>query len=112
MRPFAQTLTSEVKNWFKGLNVGSIVDLSVFHRLFLIRWEKKKNPLQILFEFESIKRAPNETIQDYCTKYNSIYNAIPPNLKPPLDYVLIKLLDGFDTDIAYQLREINLETLE
>ena len=74
--------------------------------------EKKKNPLQILSEFENIKRAPNETVQDSCTRYNSIYNVIPANLKPPLDSVLIKFPDGFDTDMAYQLRERNPETLE
>ena len=68
---------------------------------------KEEKKLQILSEFESIKRAPNETIQDYCTRYNSIYNAIPANLKPPPDSVLIKFPDGFDADIAYQLRERN-----
>ena len=112
MRLFAQTLTGEVKKWFKGLNYGSIADLAVFHRLFLNRWEKKRNPLQILSEFESIKSAPNETVQDYCTRYNSIYNEIPANLKPPPKFFLIKFPDEFDTYIAYQLRERNPETLE
>ena len=112
MRLFVQILDGEVKKWFKGLNVGSITNLAVFHKLFLNRWEKKKNPLQILSVFESIKGAPNETIQDYCTRYNNIYNAIPANLKPPPKSVIIKFPNGFDTDIAYQLREINPETLE
>ena len=102
---FVQNLTSEVKKWLKGLNAISIADLAVFHRLFLNRWEKKKIPLQILSEFENIKRAPNEIVQDYCTRYNSIYNTIPANIKPPPDSVLIKFPDGFDTDIAYQVRE-------
>ena len=82
MRLFAQTLTGAVKKWFKGLNPGSIVDLEVFHRLFLNKWEKKKNPLQILSEFDVMKRAPNETVQDYCTRYNRVYNSIPSNLIP------------------------------
>ena len=42
MRLFAQTLTGEVKKWFKGLNPSSIADLSIFHRLFFNKWEKKK----------------------------------------------------------------------
>ena len=82
MRLFAQTLTWEVKKWFKGLNPGSITDLAVFHGLFLNKWEKKKNPLQILFEFDAMKRAPNESVQDYCTRYNIVYNSILSNLKP------------------------------
>ena len=59
MRFFSQTLSGEVKKWFKGLKVGSIVDLAVFHRLFLNKWEKKKKLLQILSEFDAMKRAPN-----------------------------------------------------
>ena len=45
MRLFAQTLTGEVKKWFKGLVVVSVTNLSLFHRLFLNKWEKKKDPL-------------------------------------------------------------------
>ena len=48
MRLFAQTLTRDVKKWFKGLPTNHIVDLGAFHRLFINRWERNKNPLQIL----------------------------------------------------------------
>jgi len=112
MRLFSQTLVGDVKKWFKYLPIGHIVDLNVFHRLFINRRERKKNPLQILSEYENIKRAPNESVQDYCTRFNNIYNAIPANIKPPLDLALIKFPDGFDTDMSYQLREINPPTLE
>ena len=101
MRLFAQTLTGEVKKWFKGLNPRSIADLSVFHRLFLNKLEKKKNPLQILSEFYAMRRAPNETVQDYCNRYNNVYNSIPTNFKPTPNSVLLKFLDGFYTDMAY-----------
>ena len=82
MRLFTQSLTGEVKKWFKDQAAGSINDLAVFHRTFLNKWEKKKNPLQILSEFDALKRAPNESIQDYCTRYNSVYNSILAILKP------------------------------
>ena len=42
MRLFAQSLTGEVKKWFKNLAAGSIADLAAFHREFLNKWEKKK----------------------------------------------------------------------
>ena len=42
---------------------------------------------------------------DYCNRFNTIYNAIPQNLRPPPDLALIKFPDGFDADMAYQLRE-------
>ena len=41
-----------------------------------------------------------------------MYNAIPQNLRPPPDLALIKFPDGFETDLAYQLRERNPPTLE
>jgi len=55
---------------------------------------------------------PNETVQDYCTRSNNVYNAIPLELRPPPSLALIKFLDGFDTDRAFQLRERNPPTLE
>jgi hypothetical protein len=55
MRLFAQSLTGDVKKWFKALPAASIPDLVAFQRSFLDRWEVKKNPLQILSEYENIK---------------------------------------------------------
>jgi hypothetical protein len=48
MRLFAQSLTGEVKKWFKTLRAATIIDITIFHQNFLDRWEVKKNPLQIL----------------------------------------------------------------
>jgi hypothetical protein len=112
MRLFAQSLTDEVKKWFKTLRVASIVDIVAFHQTFLNRWEVKKNPLQILSEYENIKRNQGETVQDYCIRFNNIYNAIPADIKPPQGLALIKFPDGFDVDMSYQLRERNYATLE
>lgn len=75
-------------------------------------WEKKKNPLQILSEYENLKRGLNETIQDYCTRFNDVYNAIPLDLRPPPSLALINFPNRFDTDMAFQLRERNPPTLE
>jgi hypothetical protein len=112
MRLFAQSLTGDVKKWFKALRPATIVDLVAFQRSFLDRWEVKKNPLQILSEYENIRRNQGETVQDYCTHFNNLYNAIPADIKPPQGLALIKFPDGFDADMSYQLRERNYATLE
>jgi hypothetical protein len=112
MRLFAQSLTGDVKKWFKALPAASVPDLVAFQRSFLDRWEVKKNPLQILSEYENIKRNQGETVQDYCTRFNNLYNAIPTEIKPPPGLALIKFPDGFDADMSYQLRERNAATLE
>ena len=65
----------------------------------------KKNPLQILAEYEKIKRNVGESIQDYCVRLNAVYNEIPDHLKPPMGIAMMKFPDGFDANMAYQLRE-------
>jgi hypothetical protein len=111
MRLFAQSLTGDIKKWYKDLPAASVPNLVVFQRIFLDRWEVKKNPLQILSEYENIRRNQGETVQDYCTHFNNLYNAIPAEIKPPQGLALIKFPDGFDVDMSYQLRERNSTTL-
>ena len=94
MRIFAQTLAGEVRTWFRSLPNNNIDSLEVFYQKFLNRWEKKKNPLQILSEYEKIKWGPNEIVQDYCTRFNNVYNAISADLRPPPSLALIKFLLG------------------
>ena len=93
MRLFAQTLTGDVKKWFKAFPANHIVDLANFQRIFIDRWERKKNPLKIISKYDNIRRAPNDSIQDYCTRFNDIYNAILAKIKPPPHLELIKFPD-------------------
>jgi hypothetical protein len=109
---FSQSLNGEFSKWFKALPTASLNDITAFHQSFLNRWEVEKKPLHILSEYENIKRAPGESVQDYCTRFNNIYNAIPTNIKPPQGLSLIKFPDDFDADMSYQLRERNPATLE
>ena len=66
MRLFVQTFASEVRKWFKGFPAASITTLADLQRQFINQWEVKKNPLQILAEYEQIKRNVGESVQDYC----------------------------------------------
>jgi hypothetical protein len=112
MRLFAQSLNGDIKKWYKGLCVASLVYLIAFQRSFLDRWEVKKNPLQILSEYENIRRNQGDIVQDYCTRFNNLYNVILANIKPPQGLALIKFSAGFNADMSYQLRERNSTTLE
>jgi hypothetical protein len=112
MRLFSQSLNEQVGKWFQALPTSSLNDITTFHQSFLNRWEVKKSPLQILSEYESIKRFLGESLQDYYTRFNNIYNAIPTNIKPPQGLDLIKFPDGFGANMSYQLRERNSATLE
>jgi len=78
----------------------------------LNRWEKKKDPLHILSQYENLRRGTQGTVQDYYTRFNTIYNAIPQNIRLPPNLALIKFPDAFDSDMAYQLRERAPQNLE
>ena len=105
MKIFFQSLTGDVTTWFRALPPNSILNPEALYQTFINRWEKRKDPLHILSEYESIKRGPGEAVLDYCARFNNVYNAIPPNLRPPPDLALYKFPDGFDAEMAYQLRE-------
>ena len=62
MRLFAQSLSGDVKKRFKSLPGDSIVDIVAFHQSFINRWEIKENPLQILTEYENIRRNQGESV--------------------------------------------------
>ena len=59
-----------------------------------------------------IKRNVGESVQDYCVRFNAIYNVIPANIKPPEGLALLKFPESFDANMAYQLREHDPTTLE
>lgn len=82
------------------------------YKTFINRWEIKNNPLQILAEYDKLKRNQGESVHDYSTRFNSVYNSLPPHMKPPLGMALVKYPEGLDAEMAYQLRERDLLTLE
>lgn len=105
MKVFVQSLTGDVRTLFRALPANTINHPEALYHTFLNRWEKKKDPLHILLEYENLKRGPQETVQDYFTRFNNVYNAIPQNLRPPPDLALIKFPNALDSDMAYQLME-------
>jgi len=48
MRLFVQSLSGEVRKWFKALPAAIIHDFEAFETLFLARWGDKKNSLQLI----------------------------------------------------------------
>ena len=83
MSIFAQSLGGDVKKWFKNLPPNNINDLPALYQTFINKWELKNNSLQILAEYSNLKRNQGESVHDYSTRFNSVYNALPPHMKPP-----------------------------
>jgi len=63
-------------------------------------------------KYRNLERKPRESVQDFSTRFNKVYNSIPANINPPPGLALLNYMDGFDAEISYQLRKRNLATLE
>ena len=58
VRLFAQSFSGAVRKCFKDLPVNNIPNFENFETLFLGRWGSKKNPLQLLKQYNHLKRLP------------------------------------------------------
>ena len=58
MRIFVQSLKGDVRTWFISLAANSITTPDELYQSFTNRWEKKKYPLHILAEYDTIRRSP------------------------------------------------------
>jgi hypothetical protein len=65
MRLFSQSLYGEVIKWFIGIVARSIHDFQEFEEVFLRKWEKKKNSLHLLTQYNNLKRGLAESVQDF-----------------------------------------------
>ena len=62
MRLFAHSFSRDVRKWFRGLLANSVVDFQAFENAFLRKWEDRKNPLQLLTQYNNLKRSSTETL--------------------------------------------------
>ena len=60
----------------------------------------------------NLKRQSDETVQDFLIRFNSVYDFIPTDIKPPPGLTMLHYPDGFDAEIVYYLRVRNSSTLE
>ena len=56
MRVFVQSLDGEVRKWFRGLTLGSIVGIEALDDVFLRQWGDKKYFMYYITEFGSLRR--------------------------------------------------------
>lgn len=38
----------------------------------MMKWEENKNPLYLLADYNSLKKNPNEPVQDFTARFNKI----------------------------------------
>ena len=104
MRLFAQSLSREAKRWFKDLPARSIPTFEDFQTLFLDRWEDKKNPLQILSQYNNLKKWNFKSVHEFSHRFMRIYKSIPSNIKPLVGAAKLHYADAFGSDFSLLLR--------
>jgi hypothetical protein len=105
MRVFVQILDGEVRKWFRGLTLGSIVGIEALDNAFLRQWGEKKDFMYYMIEFGSLKKKEGEFVSDFSKRFNKIYNKIPIEIKLAEAYAKISYANAFDPDFCLLLRE-------
>lgn len=59
----------------------------------------------MLTSYNQLKRGPDEYIQSFSSSFNTIYNSLPANCKPPEGMTKLHFVEAFDDEFALFLRE-------
>ena len=112
MRLFAKIFGGEVREWFRGFPAGSIHNVNEFETIFLRKWERKKNSLHLLTQYNNLRRGPNEPVHDFSFRFKKTYNAIPVDVKPPPGAAKVHYVDAFSSEFTLLLSERRYATLD
>jgi hypothetical protein len=74
----------EVRKWFKSLSATSIQYFVAFEMSSITRWADKNNPLQLLTQYNNMKKVLEETVKEFSSRFMKVYNSIPGEVQPPL----------------------------
>ena len=65
----------------------------------------EKNPLQLLTQYNNLKKVYVEDVQSFSSRFMKVYNVIPEQVKPPPGATQLHYTYAFDSDFALLLRE-------
>ena len=59
----------------------------------------------MLTSYNQLKKGPNESIKILSSRFDTIYNSLPTNCKPPEGMAKLHFAEAFDDEFALFLRE-------
>ena len=65
MSLFVLSLLGEANKWFRDLPARSIATFEAFQTSFLERWDDKKSPLQVLSQYNNLKKGGFESFHEF-----------------------------------------------
>ena len=98
-------MSGEAKKWYKDLPPRSIRSFVGFQTIYLERWDDKQIPLQVLSQYNNLKKRGFESVHEFSNRFMRVYNSIPADIKPSPWVAKLHYIDPFDNEFALLLRE-------
>jgi len=103
MKLIAHSLSREAKKWYKYLPTRSIPNFIYFQTAFMERWDDKQSPLQVLSQYNNLKKGGFESVHEFSSRFITVYNSIPADIKPSAGAAKLYYAKSFDNDFALLL---------
>ena len=101
-------MTQEQRDWMVRIAQDKI---SIAKAAAKGTWEEKKKFVQMLTCYNQLKRGFDESIKNFSSRFNTIYNSLPADCKPPEGMTKLHFAEAFDDDFSLFLRERRSPTL-
>jgi hypothetical protein len=79
--------------------------------LFKRRWSKKADGGTLRTQFNQIKKKENETIKEFISRFDRLYNQIPIDYRPTTSSVRLLYMNSFEGKFRYILKDKNPTSL-
>jgi hypothetical protein len=111
MKLFTSSLTKEALDWFKGLPDNHIMNFDSFSAFFKIRWSRKVDGGTVGTQFNQIKKKENETVKEFISRFDRLYNQIPTYYRPTTSSVCLLYMNSFEGQFQYIIKDKNTTSL-
>ena len=112
MKLFSTTLYDAARRWYLGLLDGSIKTMDRLEKIFLRRWSIKEDPNMLLTRLNILVRHENESIREFHTRFEALFQRIPPSHHLKDDYLVHIYTRSFSGQLGYLLRDKDPQSIQ
>jgi hypothetical protein len=98
-------LTEEALESFIGLIDNHLTSYEGFSNLFKSRWSTKKDGGTLGAQFNQIKKRENETVKEFNTIFDKLYNQIPKEFYPTASSICLLYMNAFEGKFRFILED-------
>jgi hypothetical protein len=79
---------------------------------FLNRWSTKEDPITLWTQINKIKKLGSETVRDFNTRFEQLFQRLPSSHHPGKDYLLFLYIQAFQAQFQYLLKDKGPTTIQ